>query len=168
MTAAGTVRPDVDLGILDPSPLVTSPGISVSRWIVFPTHGGCGAGTVVALLDPDRTGRAVEAVADLRMPTDTVPVVVARSSAYGTASACEVISRWPTDLPDPWLVVVADAPARPPQTARFYLRAVRDRVSGIARVGYLPRLRTVVSVGEILDDPSVARASRALRRQLGS
>jgi hypothetical protein len=146
---------------LDPAP--AAPGLVFA---LFAAHGGCGASTVAVLLDPDGTGRAVEIGPDNLVSSQWVPVVVARSTAYGTASACDLVTRWPAEIPPPWLVVVADAPVRPAQTARFYLRAMRDRVAGVAYVPYLARLRTVVSAAEALDDRAVQRAGEALLRRL--
>jgi hypothetical protein len=135
---------------------------------LFSAHGGCGSSTVAALLDPAGEGLAVEiGPGDVVTPRWT-PVVVGRSTAYGAASACELISQWPEGVCTPWLVIVADAPVRPPQAARFYLRAVRGRVAGIAHVPYLHRLRSAVGVGEVLGDRAVARASRGLRSRLSA
>lgn len=137
-----------------------------ATFAVFPAHGGCGATTVTALLDPEDAELAVEMRDGQVMPPGWTPVVVARSHAYGAASACELISRWPTGLPRPWLVVVPDAPMRPAAAARFYLRAVRDRAAGVVTVPYLYRLRTVVNIGDALTDRAVAHASRALLQTL--
>jgi hypothetical protein len=145
-----------------------TPALQRSVWALFPAHGGCGASTVAALLDLDSEGLAVEVDPGDIVPVGWRPVVVARSTTYGCASSCDLISQWPAGLPPPWLVVMADAPTRPPQAARFYLRAIRDRTAGIATVPYLPRLRTVVSITEILDDRAVAKASRDLQLRLSA
>ena len=133
---------------------------------VFGAHGGCGASTVAALLDPDRIGQAVEIGPDECVSSQWIPVVVTRSSAYGTASACDLVSQWPDEVTRPWLVVVPDAPVRPPQTARFYLRAMRSRTAGITCLPYLSQLRDVVSVTEILGDRAVQRAGQTLLSRL--
>jgi hypothetical protein len=118
------------------------------------------------MLDPAGDGCSLEIRTGDTVAAAWTPVVVARSTAYGAASACELITQWPPEIARPWLVVVADAPTRPPTSARFYLRAVRNRTAGIARVPYLPALRAAVRIGQVLDDPSVSRAGHDLRLRL--
>ena len=101
-----------------------------------------------------------------KLASEWTPVVVARSTAYGTFSASLLIADWPSGLRRPWLVVVADAPVRTPESTRFFLRTIRDRTAGIAQVPYLHRLRGVISVGDVLHERAVAKASATLRHRL--
>jgi hypothetical protein len=63
-------------------------------------------------------------------------------------------------------VLVADAPARPVQDARFLVRALEGRLAGVARVPYLPVLRAVKGPDEALEYKDVQTAAEKLRRTI--
>ncbi|MEU9079971.1 hypothetical protein AB0D22_35515 [Kitasatospora sp. NPDC048538] len=131
-------------------------------------HGGAGVTTVTRLLDPSRDGGAVELQPGSTLPHSYIPVVVARSTAYGLLKAGELLNRWHPGTPRPYLVLVRDAPLRPPLPARYRTRALSARTLGVATVPYLYRLRLVDTPEEALTHRPVARASSSLRSQLGA
>ncbi|MFD0409955.1 hypothetical protein [Kitasatospora sp. NPDC127116] len=119
------------------------------------------------LLDPADDGSAVELQAGSTLPPNYTPVVVTRSTAYGLKRTGELLNRWHPGTPRPYLVVVRDAPLRPPLPARYRTRALSARTLGVATVPYLYRLRLVDTPEEGLSHRPVARASSSLRSQLG-
>jgi hypothetical protein len=137
------------------------------RFAVIGAHGGAGTSTVTAMLDPTRLGVAVEVSAGVSA-AGRHPVLVARGTAYGTARAAELMADWPPRWPRPWLVLVADAPGDPPPAARFRLRVLSGRLTGVARLSYLHRLRCVDDPLEALTDRRVARVAARLRTLLNT
>lgn len=134
---------------------------------VIGTHGGAGVSTVVRFLDPEGTGRALEVTPGTGLPPYFTPVVVCRSTAYGLLRTSQMLERWHPQVPRPWLVIVGDAPLRPPLPVRYRTRALGSRTFGVAHVPYLYRLRLVDTPAEALTHRPVAKAARALRARLG-
>ncbi len=145
------------------SALVGSP---TRHFAVMGAHGGAGVSTVVRLLDPAERGSAVELAPGAQLSQHYIPVVVARSTAYGLARTGDLLTRWHPGVPRPWLVIVRDAPLRPPLPVRYRARALASRTLGIAHVPYLYRLRCTDNPGDALSDKAVKRASRGLRTNL--
>ncbi|WP_033286949.1 hypothetical protein [Streptomyces sp. NRRL F-525] len=77
------------------------------------------------------------------------------------------MNHWHPSVPRPYLVVIRDAPLRPPMPVRYRLRTLAPKTLGIAHVPYLYRLRTVDDTAEALTDAPVSRAARELRVALG-
>lgn len=139
-----------------------------TRWFaVLGAHGGAGVSTVVRLLDPTGQGSAIELPPGAPLPQNYIPVVVTRSTAYGLRRTGELLNRWHPHIPRPWLVVVRDAPLRPPLPVRYRTRALQSRTLGVADVPYLYRLRLVDDPAEALSHRPVAEAGRKLRAALG-
>ncbi|KJS61961.1 hypothetical protein VM95_11425 [Streptomyces rubellomurinus] len=136
----------------------------------MPIHGyDIAAAVVLRMLDGD-DGRGLRARGigpGEPVPYGVQPVIVIPSTVYGTVLLEAIVRGWPTGaVPRPWLVVVADAPARPAPAARYRLRALSGRLAGIAYLPYLPVLRAVERVEDALADGAVARAAARLRAQL--
>ncbi|MCY0961810.1 hypothetical protein [Streptomyces sp. H27-H5] len=93
--------------------------------------------------------------------------MVCRSTAFGLASAVQLIGAWHPDVPRPYLVVVRDAPLRLPRAASYRTKTLRPRVLGIVEVPYLVRLREADTPADGLTHRPVQKAAGALRRQLG-
>ncbi|MFE3601370.1 hypothetical protein [Streptomyces sp. NPDC059142] len=122
--------------------------------------------TVAAMLDDESGGaRARLLVPGEYLPYGVVPVLVADTTLYGARRLEETLLRW-GPLPRPWLVWVAEAPARPVQDARFLVRALEGRLAGVARVPYLPVLRAVKGPDEALEYKNVRSAAEKLRRTI--
>ncbi|MBV2155076.1 hypothetical protein [Kitasatospora sp. SUK 42] len=101
------------------------------------------------------------------VPHGVQPVLVTPSTVYGTVQVEAIVRNWPTGtLPAPWLIVVADVPARPAVAARYRLRALGGRLAGTAYLPYLPALRSAERPEDALADAAVARAAVQLRAQL--
>ncbi|OKI74929.1 hypothetical protein AMK11_35270 [Streptomyces sp. CB02414] len=121
---------------------------------------------VAAMLDNDAGGAAARVLAPGEvLPYGTVPVLVTDTTVYGAQRLEETLLRW-GPLPKPWLVWVADAPARPVQDARFTVRALEGRLAGVARLPYLPVLRAVKGPDEALKYKDVQTAATRLRRTI--
>lgn len=134
---------------------------------ILAAHGGAGASTVTRWLDPDGDTGTTELAHGSHLPPHYTPVVVARSTAFGTASAVQLLGAWNPQVPRPYLVIVGDAPLRMPRTSAYRIRSVRARVLGIAQVPYLVRLREIDTPAAGLAHRDVQKAARNLRRQLG-
>ncbi|OII64305.1 hypothetical protein BJP40_00090 [Streptomyces sp. CC53] len=134
---------------------------------ILAAHGGAGASTVTRWIDPNGDTGTTELALGAHLPPDYIPVVVARSTAFGMASAVQLLGAWNPQVPKPFLVVVADAPLRMPRASAYRIRSVRSRVLGIAKVPYLVRLREIDTPAAGLAYRDVQRAARNLRRQLG-
>ncbi|MCI0689983.1 MAG: hypothetical protein L0Y54_22510 [Sporichthyaceae bacterium] len=135
--------------------------------VVIGAHGGAGASTVVTLLDPGRTGWAVEVPrGEGRIPVTRHPIVVARSTAYGVAMLAQLLTSWPRRLDRPCLVLVADAPVPPPFAVSFRLAALHAQISGMVLVPYLHRLRTCDSPADTVRLAVATRAGMQLRIRL--
>ncbi|MFF4291001.1 hypothetical protein ACFY0R_37760 [Streptomyces sp. NPDC001633] len=134
---------------------------------VLGAHGGAGTTTVARFLDPDGSGGSLELARGQSMPAGFVPVVVARSTAYGMRSAAHLLGTWHPSIPRPWLVIVKDAPLAAPKPVAFRRHTLQRRVLGIADVPYLVHLRSVDTPDEALTQKAVQRAARQLRVKLG-
>ncbi|MDG9728439.1 MULTISPECIES: hypothetical protein [unclassified Streptomyces] len=100
------------------------------------------------------------------IPYGALPVLLAETTVYGASCVEHMLRNWTTGLPRPWLVLVSDAPARPVPAARYRIRALESRLAGVARVPYLPVLRTVEGADEALEHKDVRAAAEKLRRQM--
>ena len=134
---------------------------------VMGAHGGAGISTVVRLLDPQSQGWARELSPGQHLPQQFIPVVVTRSTAYGLHKTQDLLNHWHPSVPRPYLVVIRDAPLRPPMPVLYRLRTLAPKTLGIAHVPYLYRLRTVDDTAEALTDAPVSKAARELRTALG-
>ncbi|MCI0689927.1 MAG: hypothetical protein L0Y54_22220, partial [Sporichthyaceae bacterium] len=135
--------------------------------VVVGAHGGAGASTVATLLDPGRTGWAIEVHrGEGRIPVTRHPIVVARSTAYGAAMLARLLTSWPRRLERPCLVLVADAPVPPPFAVSFRLAALHSQISGMVMVPYLHRLRTCDSPADAVRLAVATRAGMQLRIRL--
>ncbi|MGC9478826.1 hypothetical protein ACP4I1_32385 [Streptomyces sp. WG4] len=151
-------------------PVMTTPGAGTPvalRYALMPVDGnGIAVATVAAMLDNDAGGAAARVLAPGEvLPYGTVPVLVTDTTVYGVQRLEETLLRW-GPLPKPWLVWVADAPARPVQDARFTVRALEGRLAGVARLPYLPVLRAVKGPDEALEYKDVQAAAARLRRTI--
>ncbi|WP_281944663.1 hypothetical protein [Streptomyces olivaceus] len=99
------------------------------------------------------------------LPYGVAPVLVTDTTVHGVTRLEEAVLRW-GPLPKPWLVWVADSPARPVQDARFTVRALEGRLAGVARLPYLPILRAVKGPEEALEYKDVQTAAAKLRRTI--
>src|SRR4051794_30411355 len=103
-TGASDGAPQAHTSVIEPTvrsgyrPLADpSPGQGARDvFAVVAAHGGCGASTVAALLDPRGADIAVEIHSGDKLSPEWTPVVVARSTAYGTFSANLLIADWPS------------------------------------------------------------------------
>ncbi|MFE1028322.1 hypothetical protein ACFW5I_27770 [Streptomyces sp. NPDC058818] len=151
-------------------PVMTTPSADTPvalRYALMPLDGtGIAVATVAAMLDNGAGGAAARVLAPGEvLPYGTVPVVVTDTTVYGVQRLEEALLRW-GPLPKPWLVWVADAPARPVQDARFTVRALEGRLAGVARLPYLPVLRAVKGPDEALEYKDVQTAAARLRRTI--
>ncbi|MFE1075121.1 hypothetical protein ACFW5W_28380 [Streptomyces sp. NPDC058783] len=118
------------------------------------------------MLDDDAGGTQARVLAPGEvLPYGTVPVLVTDTTVYGVTRLEETLLRW-GPLPKPWLVWVAESPARPVQDARFTVRALEGRLAGVARLPYLPVLRAVKGADEALKYKDVQTAAARLRRTI--
>ncbi|MFD4625913.1 hypothetical protein [Streptomyces sp. NPDC058475] len=122
--------------------------------------------SVALMLDGEATGTARVLAVGEPVPYGALPVLVADTTVYGAVRVEEMLRSWHTGLPRPWLVWLADVPAAPPVAARYRIRALRNRLAGLAQVSYLPSLRTVERPEEALAHKDVTKAALKLRRQL--
>lgn len=151
-------------------PATTTPGIRAPgalRYALMPVDGnGISVATVAAMLDNGAGGTRARVLAPGEvLPYGTAPVLVTDTTVYGVRRLEETMLRW-GPLPRPWLVWMADAPTRPVQDARFTIRALEGRLAGVARLPYLPVLRTVKGPDEALEYKDVQTAAARLRRTL--
>ncbi len=151
-------------------PVTSTPGTGtpvVLRYALMPVNGnGIAVATVARMLDGDAGGARARIMAPGEyIPYGAAPVLVADTTLHGATRVEETLLRW-GPLPKPWLVWVADAPARPVQDARFLIRALEGRLAGVARVPYLPVLRAVKGPDEALEYKDVQSAAEKLRRTM--
>ncbi|MGW5042174.1 hypothetical protein ACWEQK_28855 [Streptomyces parvulus] len=139
----------------------------VLRYALMPVDGnGIAVATVAAMLDDGAGGaRARVLPPGQALPYGVAPVLVTDTTLHGVTRLEEALLRW-GPLPKPWLVWVADAPARPVQDARFTVRALEGRLAGVARLPYLPVLRAVKGPEEALEYKDVRTAAATLRRTI--
>lgn len=139
----------------------------VLRWALMPVDGnGIAVATVARMLDGDAGGaRARIMMPGEHIPYGVAPVLVSDTTLHGATRVEETLRRW-GPLPKPWLVWVADAPARPVQDARFLIRALEGRLAGVAKVPYLPVLRAVKGPDEAMEYKDVQSAAEKLRRTM--
>ncbi|MGW3100019.1 hypothetical protein ACWDCC_42015 [Streptomyces sp. NPDC001102] len=149
------------------APTLHMGGGFVLRYALIPAHGyGIAVATVARMLDPDGVGLARVVQPSETIPYQAKPVLLAETTVYGAVCVENMLRQWPTGIPRPWLVLVADAPARPVAAARYRFRALGSRVLGTAHVPYLPVLRTVEGPDEALEYKDVKVAAEKLRRQM--
>jgi hypothetical protein len=136
------------------------------RYVLIPATGvSVAVAAVAAMLDPENRGRARVLGPQEYIPYGAQPVLVADTTVFGAVRVEEMLRGW-GPVPRPWLVLVADAPARPAPAARYRIRALEGRVVGVARVPYLPVLRAVEDAREALEHRAVSAAAQKLRRQM--
>ncbi|MEU7260607.1 hypothetical protein AB0B21_33075 [Streptomyces rimosus] len=151
--------------------MTPAPGMGVPmalRYALLPVHGpGIVAMTVARMLDDGADGARARILAPGEaIPYGAAPVLISDTTVYGALRVEETVQRW-GPLPKPWLVWVADAPARPVQDARYLVRALEGRLAGVVRVPYLPVLRAVKGPEEALEHKEVRSAAERLRRTMG-
>ncbi|MET8540256.1 hypothetical protein ABZW03_06320 [Kitasatospora sp. NPDC004799] len=154
-----------------PNPVVpVQQAPTVPRYGLMPVHGYDIASAVVLhmLNGGDSQGLQARGLGPGEpVPYGVQPVLVAPSTVFGTVQVETIVRGWPTStVPKPWLVVVADVPAKPAAAARYRLRALGGRLAGTAYLPYLPALRSVERAEDALADAAVARAAVRLRTQL--
>lgn len=128
-----------------------------SHVAVLGAHGGAGARTVVEMLQIGGVP-AVRLQLGEHLPASAVPALVVRSTAAGMNAAAAMLAQWHSEVPLPWLIVVADVPAPPPPPVRYRLRVVRGMASATLEVPFLWPLRAVDCVEEVANAKPVARA----------
>jgi hypothetical protein len=137
------------------------------RYAVLAAHGGAGATTVLGLLALAYSGndnlKVVELTTDSPLPASAEPVLVTRSSAAGLGAAARVLATWNPSHAQPWLVVMADAPAKPSFPARYRRRVLSGQVRSVIDLPFLWPLRAVDQVSDAASSRSVLRAACALR-----
>jgi hypothetical protein len=101
------------------------------------------------------------------VPVGAQPVLVGETTVYSAVRIEEMLRAWHPQVPRPWVVLVCDAPLATPKAARYRLRALEQRLYGIAVVKYLPVLRTVEHPDDAMDDKTVQAEAVRLRRVLG-
>jgi hypothetical protein len=140
------------------------------RFAVLPAHGGAGVSTVVGLLAlayrGDDNVEITELTARDTIPTPAEPVLVARSSAAGLGAAAHLLANRNLATAQPWFIVMADAPAKPPFPARFRLRVLSGQVRSVITLPFLWPLRAVDEISDAASSRSVLRAARDLRNAL--
>lgn len=137
------------------------------RYALMPVDGnGIAVATVAQMLDSDANGARARILAPGEpIPYAVAPVLVADTTLHAAVRVQETLLRW-GERPRPWLVLVADAPARPVQDARYLIRGLGNRLAGVARVPYLPVLRAVKGAEEALEYKDVRAAAAKLRRTI--
>ncbi len=149
---------------------VATPQVSAPvglRYALIPVHGYGIAGAVVSrMIDPRGEGTARLLHPNESIPYGALPVLLAETTVYGASCVEHMLRNWTNGLPRPWLVLVSDAPAKPVPAARYRIRALESRLAGVARVPYLPVLRTVEGADEALEHKDVRAAAEKLRRQM--
>ncbi|MBW1603520.1 hypothetical protein JJV70_15690 [Streptomyces sp. JJ66] len=140
------------------------------RYVLIPVHGyGIAVATVARMLDVEGNGVARVLAPNEAIPYGAQPVLLAETTVYGAVCVERLLQAWGSAVhrpPKPWLVLVSDAPARPAAPARYRFRALHERVVGVARIPYLPSLRTVEDAEAALEHKDVQIAAAKLRRQL--
>jgi hypothetical protein len=127
---------------------------------------GIAVATVAQMLDGDAGGTRARVLAvGENIPYGSQPVLVADTTLYGATCVEKLILRW-GPVPRPWLVLIADAPARPVPAARYLVRALEGRLAGVAKVPYLPVLRAVKGPEEALEYKDVRAAAEELRAKM--
>ncbi|MEU2098674.1 MULTISPECIES: hypothetical protein [Streptomyces] len=137
------------------------------RYAMIPVDGnGIAVATVARMLDGDANGTCARILGPGEpIPYAVAPVLVADTTLHAAMRVQETLLRW-GDRPRPWLVLVADAPARPVEDARYLIRGLGSRLAGVARVPYLPVLRAVKGAEEALEYKDVRAAAAKLRRTI--
>lgn len=138
------------------------------RYALLPVHGyGIAVATVARMLDRDGTGVTARILQpNEAVPQGAEPVLLAESTVYGAVCVEKMLRSWHPQVPRPWLVLVADAPARPARAARYRFRALGARLAGTALVPYMPSLRAVEGPETALQFNDVKKAADALRRHI--
>lgn len=136
------------------------------RYALIRPHGGAGASTLAALLDPGRSGAVIELAPGARLPAGREPVIVARSTARGIEAAASMRAGWSARLPRPALVVVADAPLPAPRVVQFKVSAISGNFRIVVDMPYLCVLRELVDPADALAIPRALSAVVRLREAL--
>ncbi|MFE1230572.1 hypothetical protein [Streptomyces sp. NPDC058745] len=149
------------------APIPLGNATAVLQYALIPVHGyGIAMATAARMLDGEAEGTQARFLATGEpIPYGAQPVLLAESTLYGAMCVEEMLRSWGS-LPKPWLVLIADAPARPVTDARYIVRALEGRLAGVARVPYLPVLRAVKGPWEALQHKDVQAAAAKLRRTL--
>ncbi|MEW1551963.1 hypothetical protein [Streptomyces tsukubensis] len=148
------------------TPLAPSQATVLRYGLITVTGTGIGTATVARMLDPQATGAARLLGPQEHLPLGAMPVIVSETTLYGATCVEALMRRWTAGLPRPWLVLLADAPARPVPDARYLVRALESRLAGVARVPYLPVLRAVRGPDEALEHKDVRAAAQGLRHTI--
>ena len=138
------------------------------RYAVIAVHGpAIGVLTVARMLDGDGSGTTARVLQPREaVPYGAMPVLVADTTAYGSACVESMLRAWDPGMPRPWLVLMADAPVPPAPAARYRYRALKGRFAGISQVAYLPSLRNAEGADAALEHKDVKTAAAKLRRDL--
>lgn len=138
------------------------------RYGLIGVHGyGIAVTTVARMLDAHGSGTVARVLrSDEAVPWGAQPLLVAETTVYGAVCVERMVREWNPQVPRPWLVLVADVPARPVPAARYRFRALRSRLAGVAELPYLPSLRTVEGPEEAMKHTDVMKAAANLRRQV--
>lgn len=134
--------------------------------LATPTLGGLEAPVVVCMLDPHRTGTARLLAPGEPIPYGAQPVLLCPTTVYGAICLEHAVRSWSPHIPRPWLVLVPDAPARPPLGVRYRITALKARLAGVATLPYLPALRTAETADAAMSDKKAQAAAQRLRRCL--
>lgn len=151
-------------------PVTPGPGYAAGVgpfYALIPVHAtGIAAATVCRMLDPGGADTARVLGAGAPIPVGTHPVLISDTSVYGAMCVESMLRGWHPQVPRPWLVLVADAPAPPAPAARYRIRALQGRVLGVAQLPYLPTLRMVEGPEAALEHHDVKTAAAKLRRTM--
>ncbi|MFD8261334.1 hypothetical protein ACFV19_20890 [Streptomyces griseoluteus] len=118
------------------------------------------------MLDPQGTGSARILHPTASLPYWVTPLLLAGTTVRGAVCVKQMLRTCTTALPQPHLVLIQDAPMRPPQDAHYRFRALGSRVAGTVTVPYLPVLRAVEEAEQALQDGDVQRAAEKPRRHM--
>lgn len=136
------------------------------RYALIPVHGyGIAMASAARMLDDGGGTRARILSPGEPIPYGAQPVLLAETTVYGATCVEQMLRQWGV-LPKPWLLWVADAPARPVADARYLVRALEGRLAGVAQLPYLPVLRTVAGPDEAMEHKDVLAAAEKLRRTM--
>ncbi len=137
------------------------------RYALIPAHGtGIAVATAAWLLDEGQGGARARVLGEREpLPRGAQPVILTETTVYGASRVEDMLMKW-GPRPKPWLVWIADAPARPVPDARYLVRALQSRLAGVAVMPYLPVLRTVRGPEEAAAYKHVLAVGERLRRTM--
>jgi hypothetical protein len=137
------------------------------RYGLIPVQGsGIAVATVARMLDPEGAGIARLLRPEEPIPWGARPVLLTDTTVYGAVRVEQMLREWHSQVPRPWLVLIADCPARPVPAARYRHRALRSRMAGMATVPYLPCLRMVEGPEAAMAFKDVQGAADRLRQRI--